>query len=312
METTYIENITDFLGKEDSRYFSQGYKHFDFAYENIAYQEQMLTGTVLCENNWDRKKNRHLHLGTVEYISLAATVCEVILEAEFSLSPEEIAACWISNFKMKIQTSIELSENTKVSILGKLISIQKTENGANQYKSSFEVRINTTIIKIEIHHPVYFWFNVSHHFVKCMNTSSMYCIGYKNRSHKINNIILNEALKNCTAKVTIEDHNPLKSGLSSLYDGTLLTDIILVSGQLVQTLFFALEKTDRTQANNLWLKEFEVSIMRPDSRLEYEAKIFFEDVKVLKKGNETWKSVKLKSELGSISSKIKMVSQINN
>jgi predicted component of viral defense system (DUF524 family) len=81
---------------------------------------------------------------------------------------------------------------------------------------------------------------------------------------------------------------------------------------LVQALFYTLEDTGRNQANNLWLKEFEVSIQQPDSRMDYEAKITFEDVKTSKKGDETWKSVQFKSELGSITSKIKMVSQINN
>jgi hypothetical protein len=311
MDTRYIENVTDFLGKGDDRYFSCGYKHFDFEYGNLTYHDKMLTGTVLCQYNWDKKRNKHLHLGTVEYIALAATICEQILEAEFNLSPGEIASSWISYFKMKIQTCIDLSESKRISVSGKLISLYKAEKGVNYYKSSFEVRINHTVIKIEINHPIYIWFNISPDFTGSINASAMYCTGYKRRNHQIKNIVLNEALMNCTATVSIEDYSCQKSGLDSHSCGTMLTDIILISGQLVQTLFYTLEKIDRKQANNLWLKEFEVSVKQPDCRMDYEAKVSFEDVKTFKKGNETWKSVQFKSELGSIVSKIKMVSQIN-
>jgi hypothetical protein len=310
METEHIENITDFLGKEDNRYFSNGYKYFDFKYENLYYQSKMLSGTVLCECNWDKKRNRHLHLGTVEYIALAATICEQMLKSEFYLSPEEIASSRISYFQMKIQSCIELFENTRIPISGELISIQRAENDVNHFNSCFEIRINRTVVKIEINHPVYFWFNISPHFDSCINESGLYCTGYKKRNHRIKNIVINKELMNCTALVSIEDHYSQKSGLGSRYCGTLLTDIILISGQLVQALFYTLEKTNRNQANNIWLKEFEVSINSPDSQMVYEAKLSFEDVKTLRKGNETWRSVRFKSELGEISSTIKMVSQI--
>ena len=89
-------------------------------------------------------------------------------------------------------------------------------------------------------------------------------------------------------------------------------DIILISGQMVQALFLKLEKIDRNQAGNLWLKEFETSIKQPDCKMDYEAKITFKEVKTLKKGNETWKSVQCRSELGSTVSTIKMVSQVNS
>jgi hypothetical protein len=308
----YLENITDFLGKADDRYFSNGFKHFDFVYENLTYQDKKLTGSVSCEYNWDKKSNRHFHLGTVEYIALAATVCEKILETEFNLSPEEIASSQISYLKMKIQSCIDLSDDTRVSVSGQLISIQKIEESANLYKSCFEVRINNTLIKIEVKHPIYIWFNVSSHFYGSIDAFGMYCTGYKKRNHLIRDIVINETLMSCTASVSIEDYSSRKSGLGSQYCGTMLTDIILISGQMVQALFFRLEKMDRSQAGNLWLKEFEVLIEQPDCKMDYEAKIMFEDVKTLKKGNETWKSVQCRSELGSIVSNIKMVSQVNN
>jgi hypothetical protein len=312
MDTKYIECITDFLGKGDDRYFSNGYKQFDFEFENLTWQEKILEGSVVCEYNWDKKRSKHLHLGTVEYIALAATICEQILEIEFNLSPEEIASSWISCFKMKIQACIDLTENKRISISGKRISLLKAEHSVNNYKSTFEVRINTTVIKIEITHPIYVWFNVSFLSYDCINASTMFCTAYKKRNHLINNIILNEAQMSCTADVSIEDYSSQPSGLGSHYGGTMLTDIILISGQLVQALFYTLENIDRNKANNLLLKEFEVSIKQPDSRMDYDAKVTFEDVKILKKGDETWKSVQFKSELGDITSKIKMVSQINN
>jgi len=313
MDTRYIECITDLLGKGDDRYFCNGFKHVDFEFADLTWQDKMLTGSVWCDYNWNKKKSKHLHLGTVEYIALAASICEQMLAAEFNLSADEIASSWISYYKMKIQTCIDLTENKRVPISGKLISLHKAEHGVNFYKSSFEVQINTTVIKMEINHPLSVWINVFTPFNGCINAHTMYyCTVYKERNHQIRNIVLDEALMNCTADVSIENDAAVPAGLGSQYGGTMLTDIILVSGQLVQALFYTLENIDRNQANNLWLKEFEVYINQPDSRMDCQAKITFEDIKTLKKGDETWKSVQFKSELGSITSKIKMVSQINN
>jgi hypothetical protein len=131
------------------------------------------------------------------------------------------------------------------------------------------------------------------------------------RKHLIRNVLLNEKQMSCTASIQIENHYLEKLGIGTQYNGLLLTDIVLISGQLLQVLLFSMEKTDRKKANNIWLKQFEVSIKKPNAELDCNARLFLEDVKILNKGDEKWKSIQLKSELGDISSNIKVVSQLN-
>ncbi len=311
MGLKYLENITEFLGKEEDRYFSNGFKHFDFNYQNLSYEPEckILTGNVFVDYKWRNKTNRHLHLGSVEYIAMSSIICEQVLLAEFQISSKEISSCWISNFKTKIQSSIELSEDTKIQISGKLIS---TEISKDRCKSLFEVKINTTLVKITIDHPAKTCRNLSSISYLDADNSSIYCTGYKKRTHLIKDVTLNDELMLCTASISIEDSSTQKSGIGSLYKGTLLTDIILISGQLVQALFYYIEKTDKNNGSNIWLKEFDVRINEPVEETEYNSKLYFEDVKTIKKGDEIWKSIQFVSELGAISSTIKMVSQIKS
>ena len=144
-----------------------------------------------------------------------------------------------------------------------------------------------------------------------IDESGIFSLGYKEREHFIKEILIDEEAMKCNASVTIQDKYSVKSGLGSKYQGTLITDIIIISGQLVQALFYTIEKTNRSKGGNIWLKEFEVAIENPENEMFYNACLTFNDVKKLKKGNETWKSVLFTSELGNISSKIKMVSKIN-
>jgi hypothetical protein len=204
-----------------------------------------------------------------------------------------------------------LSENALISVSGKLISTEKIENSTNWYASTFEIHINRTSIKIKVNHPVNFWFKVTGNTPVEINKSGIYSTGYKERHHSIERIFIDEETMKCSASVSIQDKYCCKSGIGSQYQGTVITDIIIISGQLVQALFYTIEKTNRREAGNIWLKEFEVTIDKPESETSYNAELSFEDIKVLKKGDEIWKSILFISKLGEIASKIKMVSKIN-
>jgi len=311
METNCIEKISDFLGNEDERYFSCGFRHVNVNYASLTYREKSLIGNVTVTSEWNKKSGKSAHLGTIEYIAIASSLCEQILKTEFSLTSQEIMSSWICYFKTKIQACIDLTENTAIPVLGKLISTEKVQDSFNQYVSDFEIHINSTVIKIRINHPINFWFKV----ISCnritIDKSGIFSLGYKEREHSITNILIDEELMKCSASVSIQDKCCCKRGIGSKYQGTLITDIIIISGQLVQALFYTIEKTNRSEGGNIWLKEFEVAIENPENDMSYDACLIFSDVKDLKKGNETWKSVLFTSELGNISSKIKMVSKIN-
>ncbi|MDR2057968.1 MAG: hypothetical protein LBP83_06770 [Dysgonamonadaceae bacterium] len=311
MEKNCIENISDFLGSEDERYFSSGFKYVDVAYENLIYREKSLSGEVIVNSEWNKKTDKSTHLGTVEYIAIASSLCEQILKTKFYLSSQEIMSSWICYLKTKIQSCIDLTENTVIHVSGKLILTEKIQDTVNQYASSFEIRINNTLIKIRINHPVSFWFKVTGGNPVEINKSGIYSIGYKDREHSIEHIFIDKETMKCTASVSVRDKYHCKSGIGSKYQGMLITDIIIISGQLVQTLFYTIEQTSRRDAGNIWLKEFEVTIDNPESEMFYDAKLSFEDVKLLKKNDEIWKSVLFTSKLGKIYSSIKMVSKIN-
>ena len=313
MGVQYLENITEFLGNEEERYFSNGFKQIDCNYENLHYQNKLLTGEVIVDYKWDKKKTKHLHLGTVEYIAIASVVCEQILSTEFQLIPEEVSFCWINSFKIKIQTPVKLLDNAKIQVSGKLLSTEKISL-LNEYKSSFEIKIDKTLAKISVIHSQNTKFNFFNSHTR-VDKLSTYCIGYKKRKHLIEKITSNEDLMICTAAVSVENSNRncQKIGIGSQYEGILLTDIVLIFGQLAQVLFYQIEKTDRNKGDNIWLKEIDISIDKPNEEMEYGAKLSFTSIKTLelKKEKQMWRSVQTFSELGdNISLSAKIISQI--
>lgn len=309
MGVKYLKNITELLGNEEGRYFSNGFKHMDCSYENLCYQNKVFSGDVIVGYKWNEKETRHLHVGTAEYVAIASVICEQMLSAEFYLTPEEITYCWIDYFKTKIQTSVELSENTKIQVLGKLISTKKIDN-TNKYKSLFEIKVSTTLIKISAIHPHNGNPDLSLNPLVKIDKSHIYYTGYKMRRHLIENVMLNNKLMLCTASVSIENSYLRKAGISSKYDGTLLTDIILISGQLTQALFYSIQKLDRNTGGNIWVRDIEVSMNEPNERLKYDVELLFTDIKTLEKKDEVWKSIQLISNLGGISLNVKIVTQI--
>lgn len=310
MEVNYLRDISDFLGKEDKRYFSYGFKFFDYQYEDLCYEDKVLSGNVITNYYWENKNNRHLHLGTTEYIAISSTICEQILLTEFHLTPGQISLSWISSFRIKIRSCINILDNNKIALSGRLVATEKEEKTTNSYKSSIVVKVNNTIIRVEVIHPVSLFIRGLNHSVIKVEKSGLYHSGYRMRSHSIKDIYMNENLMECDAAISINDYYYQRSGLGSAFRGTLLTDIILISGQMVQTLFFCLEKINRETANNIWLKEFSITIDKPNNEMDYQAKLSFENIEVLKKDNETWKSVQFRSELGGMQGNIKMVSQV--
>ena len=65
METNCIEKISDFLGNEDERYFSSGFRYVNPDYESLVYQDKMLNGKAIVTSEWNRKSDKSAHLGTM-------------------------------------------------------------------------------------------------------------------------------------------------------------------------------------------------------------------------------------------------------
>jgi hypothetical protein len=102
MSDTVYKEIEDCLGEKAKRYFSDGFRHIKYEYNNLMSHDKITEGSVKMFYDWEYKQEKHCHIGTVEYIAIALFIAEKKLKEYFLLSESEIALSWISSFHMKI------------------------------------------------------------------------------------------------------------------------------------------------------------------------------------------------------------------
>ncbi len=313
MRNTFIEDISEFLGKEDTRYFSNGFRFMDYVYEDIAYTENELTGNVYIRNNARTIEDAEpCHLGTIEYIAIASTFCEKILISAFNLSENSIANSWIDYCKMKVSSCTYLDRDCSVRVVGKIRNTAKDANSINGYKSHCEVRVGSILIKMGIDHPTKIRTEEHPASNPEIDMSGMYVWGYRNRKHTIENVFYSIKEKTCSASLSIDDYCKDRKGLGANYQAVILPDIINISGQLSQVLLYKLENTERQSANNMWLRECSIIYNRPYEERQCRGEVNFSRFdEVLVKG-EPWRSVTLSSHIGGISSQFRIAHKINS
>jgi len=153
MDKKIFESITDCLGSKEDRYFSSGFKSIDVIYNDILYKEGVLSSNINVEidDNWSKKNGKSLtpHLGTTEFVSIAAVISQQLLEKELCLSDDEIEASWISRFICKVRQCTHVDYNS-IPVSGKIISTNPHEDFL---KSIIQVQIGTVQVALHVCHP---------------------------------------------------------------------------------------------------------------------------------------------------------------
>ena len=139
----------------------------------------------------------------------------------------------------------------------------------------------------------------------------LYQDGYKFRDHTITDIILDEEKMNSRGNVTLYEEDIQKKGIGAKYDGMILTDYVLVTGQLTQALLYSLNNSDREKSNNMWLREIDVWCEFPPTEKTCNGEVKFLNMNTLNMSGETWQSVTLSGSLSNMNSKIKVAQKIN-
>lgn len=309
MDKNIFGNITDCLGSKEDRYFSNGFKSVEVMYNDFRCEDGILSSNINVRQGkrWSKKNGENLkpHLGTTEFVSIAAVVAQRLLQKEKGLIDHDLEISWISRFTCKVRQCTDIDHNC-ISVMGKIIS---TDAHVDIFsKSIIQVQIGSVQVMLHVCHPD----TISSE--SCKNTDNavdFYQKGYKYRDHDITNIILDiEKMTSC-GKVILYDENTLKKGIGAKYSGMMFTDFVLVTGQLTQALLYGLNNSDREKSNNMWLREIDVWCELPPMEKKCNSEIKFLNVNILNINGESWQSVTLSGSLGNMNSKIKVAQKIN-
>ena len=312
MESNFLNKASDFLGAEESRYFSKGFRAFSYDYQMINIEDKSLVGLVIVSirnGDFDCCKATG-HIGTIEYLAISSSICELILKLRYGLSSNEIANAWICGCKVKLNKSIDIDKQTIIPISCYVNDPYLENNSVNGHKSSFEIHIGESVVKMIVDHGL---ISSKHMDTTNQNNSGidLYKDGYKFRTHLIENIRISLDKMCCFASIGIRDMSKQLSGIGANYKTTILTDIINVSGQLSQILLYKLENMERHQAGNLWLRELSINYPKPEESLDYFGWVEFTKFGTIKVNNEKWRSVNLTCHIGSVESNFKIAHKIN-
>ena len=237
-------DISEFLGPKENRYFSNGFKSMNIRYSNIVQNDGSLSVTIQAEtgSNWSKKNKQNMspHLGTTEFIAISAMISQLLLEKEMRLSNDEIEQSWISRFMCKIKQCTEVDQRN-ISVTGKILS---TEPLAGFLQSQIRVQIGTMQVTLFICHPYAGSLNRNK---KETDSVNLYTNGYKMRDHAVTGVVLDMESKTSSADVSINEEKNRMNGIGAKYSGMILTDFILVTGQLAQVLLYNLNGNAKIQ-----------------------------------------------------------------
>ncbi len=309
METEYLENVKTFLGTEENRYFSEGFKFMNYKFDNVKYINSFLFGNIGVKNTWRKSQKRHLHLGTIEYIAITYDVCESLLYNDFNLTETAIASSWIRDFKIKITKCTNLIDFRAIPFSAKIESTIKERN-SELYISSIVLNISNTRIYVNVVHPVLDSNVISSS--RNLNLEDIYVNdNYKLRDHDIKDVVISTDIFSCIANIISNNDGRNRKGLEGNYNGSMISDIIKISGQLMEVLYYKLyPKESHNRKENIWLREFSFSNRKCSQSKDFITKIMFNKIVDIVKRGETWKSIQFLSKVGDTCSLIKVVTKI--
>ena len=303
-----IGEISELLGPKGNRYFSNGYKSIEILYGDFAQNDGNLFTTIQAKSggSWSKKneKNMSPHLGTTEFIAIAAVMTQHLLEKEMQLSNDEIERSWISRFVCKIKQCTEIDQHY-IPVSSKVVS---TEVLAGFLQSQVQIQIGTLQATLFVCHPPA---GSSNQYKKDAGSINLYQKGYKLRDLSIYDVVLDRENKTSSGNVFLYEENIQKNGIGAKYPGMILTDLILVTGQLAQALLYNLNGKDRENSNNMWLREVDVRSDIPPREKVSNSKVTFHTINNVTKNNEIWQSIALTCSLGNMYSKAKIAQKLN-
>lgn len=302
-----LVDITEVLGSGEDRYFSNGFKTIDISYDDIVCGDGVINTRINVKytEGWSRKQGQNMapHLGTTEFISIAAVVTQKLMERVLGLNRKEIETSWISRFILKVKTCTE-GDCSRIPVSGHILSTESRNGG---YESRIVVSIGSVSATLHVCHQCHACDEHKDETTKI----DLYKTAYKLRSHSIKDVIVDEADMTTIGNASLSEADVSKKGLGAAYSGMIFTDFILVIGQMTQALLYSLNKASRDSSSNLWLREIDVWCTAPSNETKCRSEVKFLDINTIHKKEETWQSVILSGKLGSMNSKIKVAHRIN-
>jgi len=305
MKNIAYDLIDSYLGNHQERYFSQGYKHFNFSLQNLSYTKETLAGEIILSYTGPgRPRNEVVHLGSMEFTSLSLHITEYALQKLLGLSVTEISRSFPIKLDFRNATEITLNKTLTIPFACTLINTALDLQAQNIGVSRFKIVVLSAKLEIIMDHPAASYIQLPPK-EKLNHVQTVYQRHYQNKTNALTDITINSTTETIQAKIhtLYADAKTLQQagGISCSKQQILATDFISVTGQLMQVLLYAILQTNRRDCPSIFLRSMTLTFNKPKPTKNYTINVTFSKRKSVLHNNNNWHIIELKANLAHIS-----------
>lgn len=300
MYTLTQASIENLLGSNENRYFSNGFRFYNMELTNLDINKSDIQGNVcFLYTGPPRPRGEKIHIGSIELLALSLRISTLALNRFAKINIEDTDRAFIRNYKLNVNTSLNVGEYL---FQCKIIKTTPDFSSLQGYISILEITISCSAkILLEIDHRGYSRYkNLPESEIIPIEFEQLHSIGYK--STRIDFEPANIDLESNIIKVGFQYRHLYKenafTGIGSARNNLLSTDAIRVFGQLMQSLLYTLENTDRERCNNIWLRKLSLFQERPEYKNRISSFLKFDEVREVAYKNNNWKLLSLSGQVG--------------
>ena len=308
LSQTHIEQI---LGNPDTRYFASGFRYFINEITHFQVCPDSIKGEVEFEYSGpSRPRDEKVHLGSIELTALSLTLSTFALNRLGKINKEDTERAFIRKQILHISNSLYVGRQ---SFECTLIKTTRDFNSLQGYVSLMEVNFNKLVkIQLEIDHRGYSSYKqLPINEIIPLELVQLYSLGYKSTEIDFYPAHIDLEAKTILAEIKythLFDENAY-TGVGSARNNLLTTDAIRVFGQLMQTLLYTLENTNRETCNNIWLRKLALSKERPEYNKKIKSYVKFDDIRQLTIKDKNWELINLHGQVGNYAGQFQVAYQ---
>ncbi|WP_164108676.1 MULTISPECIES: AvrD family protein [Sphingobacterium] len=316
METTKKTKRTAterLLGNTDERYFGEGFKYFNSKIVDFKAEDSKITGKIKCGYYGpQRPRDEAPHLGSIEYLSLALRIASYGLNRLGRHKLQILNYSFLCQYTLTISTTLEMGTYP---FTCRLLHSKWDDNCMQGRISTFEINIGKNRIIIGVDHGGGGRIiDLPSQETLPLDMENMHSLGYKHTELLIDNIKYRLAKKQigCDIQYKQLTTEGTMQGIGSSRESLLSTDATRVFGQLMQILAYKLNKSDRIQCPNIWLRKMSLNLERQHFSGTTEGTLTFDQVREVKQGDKHWNLISLSGKVGNYEGKFEVAFQVTS
>ncbi|MFJ4778270.1 AvrD family protein [Streptomyces sp. NPDC088762] len=319
----HLENVSDYLGAPERRFFGEGYKRAGHRLSGITSGQEAaigdtaatptVTGTaaVTYPADWSRKGtvDQKPHLSTIDVLLLGVQLTEALLSRHRGLTEEDFRGSWLRRVRIKAGATPVEDDLAAVPVAARL-GTEEPSPDAGRTVSVVDATVGALTIRVELDHPDVRRTPGRPHATT--GPDRPFGDAYRQRRQSVEDVYVAPGRDRATALVRLTAWEPAAapgSGTEGGYQPSAgLIDAFVVALQLGQVLLYELDGVSRADSDTLWMRStlLEASspqrpLTAPDGGRHPVTAELRDATRLTTRHGDTWRRADIAAELAGVS-----------